>query len=236
MLIKIDLLSVEALDKMHCCLDLLAADGYIDENLSLREKYEQTIGIYNLKREDRDMWKMVWEHKIQSLFQMEKQSGIKGIATLKPSSVDELAVLNSTIRLMAQEGTTEMPTDKLARFKNDSTAWDKELHQWGLGNKEKKILEPILKTSYGLCITQEQFMELVQLPELGGFSLTWADSLRKSIAKKNSAAFDKLTEEFYKITKEKGISQNFARYVWQVLISMSKGYGFNNFGPNTLNR
>lgn len=182
-LIKIDLLSVEALDKMHCCLDLLTADGYIDENLSLREKYEQTIGIYNLEREDQDMWKMVWEHKIQSLFQMEKQSGIKGIATLKPSSVDELAVLNSTIRLMAQEGTTEMPTDKLARFKNDSTAWDKELHQWGLGNKEKKILEPILKTSYGLCITQEQFMELVQLPELGGFSLTWADSLRKSIAK-----------------------------------------------------
>lgn len=45
--------------------------------------------------------------------------------------------------------------------------------------------------------------------------------------KKNSAAFDKLTEEFYEVTKEKGINQNFARYVWQVLVSMSRGYGFN---------
>ena len=79
-------------------------------------------------------------------------------------------------------------------------------------------------------------MELVQLPELGGFSLTWADKLRKSIAKKNPAAFDALTEEFYATTKEKHIKENFAKYVWQVLISMSKGYGFDNIGPNTLNR
>lgn len=43
-------------------------------------------------------------------------------------------------------------------------------------------------------------MELVQLPELGGFSLTFADSLRKAIAKKNPAAYDKLTEEFYETT------------------------------------
>ena len=97
---------------------------------------------------------MIWNHKILSLFQMEKQSGIKGISTLKPTSVDDLAVLNSTIRLMAQEGTSEMPTDKLARFKKDPKAWDRELEQWGLGLKEKEILEPILKSSYGLCIVQ----------------------------------------------------------------------------------
>jgi len=46
---------------------------------------------------------MVWNHEIQSLFQMEKQSGINGIALLKPTSVDDLATLNSVIRLMAQE-------------------------------------------------------------------------------------------------------------------------------------
>ena len=70
-------------------------------------------------------------------------------------------------------------------------------------------------------------MELVQLPELGGFSLTWADKLRKAIAKKNPAAFDELTKEFYTVTEQKGINQKFAHYVWDVLISMSKGYGFN---------
>ena len=70
-------------------------------------------------------------------------------------------------------------------------------------------------------------MELVQLPELGGFSLTWADKLRKSIAKKNPKDYDALTKEFFEVTKEKGINQKFANYVWNVLIAMSRGYGFN---------
>ena len=226
-LIKYDLLSVEGLDKIHTCLDLLTKDGYIDSNKSLRDRYEETIGIYNLERNNQEMWQMIWDHKIQALFQMEKQSGVKGIATLKPTSVDELAILNSTIRLMAQPGTNEMPTEKLARFKNNPKEWDKELAYYGLTDKEKKILEPVVGISYGLCIAQEQFMELVQLPELGGFSLTWADKLRKAIAKKNPAAFDELTKEFYTVTEQKGINQKFAHYVWDVLISMSKGYGFN---------
>ena len=68
--------------------------------------------------------------------------------------------------------------------------------------EERKILEPVLGMSYGLCIAQEQFMQLVQLPELGGFNLTWADKLRKSIAKKNLAEYEKLTEEYFKINKE----------------------------------
>ena len=60
--------------------------------------------------------------------------------------------------------------------------------------------------------------------------------MSKSIAKKNPSEIDALTEEFKKKKKEKHIKENFAKYVWQVLISMSKGYGFDNIGPNTLNR
>lgn len=100
------------------------------------------------------------------------------------------------------------------------------MKRYGLTEKEKEILEPILGMSYGLCIAQEQFMELVQLPELGGFSLSWADRLRKSIAKKNPKEYEELTKEFFEVTKEKGVSNVFARYVWYVLIAMSCGYGF----------
>ena len=119
MLIKYDLLSVEALDKMHVCLDLLVEKGYLEDKGSLKETYENAIGIYNLEREDKEMWKMVWNHKISSLFQMEQQSGIQGIALTHPESVDDLAHLNSIIRLMAQEKGGEQPLNKYARFKND---------------------------------------------------------------------------------------------------------------------
>ena len=161
-----------------------------------------------------------------SLFQMEKQSGINGIAAMKPTSVDDLAILNSAIRLMATEKGGEMPVNKLARFKAHPDDWDYELRKYGLGAEAKEILEPVLNVSYGLCIAQEQFMQLVQLPELGGFDLTWADKLRKSIAKKNPAEYEKLTEEYFKIIKEKGLDERLCTYVWNVLIAMSKGYSY----------
>ena len=226
-LIKYDLLSVEALDKMHICLDLLAEQGYIDNNGDLKRMYEETIGIYNLEREDKEMWKMTWRHDIQSLFQMEKQSGIQGIALTHPESVDDLATLNSVIRLMAQEKGAEQPLNKFARFKENINLWYREMDKYGLTKEEQKILEPIVKLSYGICESQEGFMQLVQMPECGGFDLTWADRLRKSIAKKNPAEYEKLTKEYFEQVKEKGLSEKLCNYVWNVLVATSRGYGFN---------
>lgn len=226
-LIKYDILSIEALDKIHNCIDLICKYGYEKEEATLKDTYEKIIGIYNLERDNQKMWQMCWNHEVMSLFQMEKQSGVSGIAAMKPTSVDDLAILNSAIRLMATEKGGEMPVNKLARFKAHPSDWDYELRKYGLGAEAKEILEPVLNVSYGLCIAQEQFMQLVQLPELGGFNLTWADKLRKSIAKKNPAQYEELTEEYFKIIKEKGLDEKLCSYVWNVLIAMSKGYGFN---------
>lgn len=181
-LIKYDLLSVEAMDKIQVCLGLLVKYGYLKWAGTLRKTYEDAIGIYNLERTNSKMWKMVWEHKIQSLFQMEKSSGIQGIALTHPKSVDDLATLNSVIRLMAQEKGAETPLEKYARFKKDISLWYQEMDSYGLTKEEQKILEPVLKISYGLCESQERFMMLVQIPECGGFDLNFADRLRKSVA------------------------------------------------------
>lgn len=226
-LIKYDLLSVEALDKMHFCLDLLAEQNYIEKKDTLKETYENVIGIYNLERTDHKMWEMIWNHEISSLFQMEKQSGIQGISLVHPESVDDLATLNSVIRLMAQEKGAEQPLNKFARFKNNVSLWYDEMRSYGLTESEMKILEPVVKLSYGICESQEGFMQLVQMPECGGFDLTWADSLRKSIAKKNPAAYEKLKKEYFEEIKKKGLSENLCNYVWNVLVATSKGYGFN---------
>lgn len=226
-LIKIDLLSVEALDKMHVCLDLLCDQGYIDRYNTLKETYDKYLGIYNIEREDPHMWNMVWNHEIQALFQMEKQSGIQGIALTRPESVDDLAVLNSVIRLMAQDKGAEQPLNKYARFKEDISLWYDEMDKYGLTEAEMKLLEPLLKSSYGICESQEKFMSLVQLPECGGFNLGWADRLRKSIAKKNPAEYEQLTKEYFENAKEKNLSRNLCNYVWNVLVATSRGYGFN---------
>ena len=226
-LIKYDLLSVEAMDKIHICLDLLCEQNYIEKKETLKETYEDVIGIYNLVREAPQMWQMVWNHEIHSLFQMEKQSGIQGIALTHPQSVDDLAVLNSVIRLMAQEKGAEQPLNKFARFKNDIQLWYEEMDSYGLTKEEQKLLEPVVKLSYGISESQEKFMQLVQMTECGGFNLTWADKLRKSIAKKNPAAYEELQKEYFETVEKKGLSKNLCNYVWNVLVATSRGYGFN---------
>lgn len=212
---------------MHICLDLLIEHGYVTPENTLRETYEKVIGIYNIERKDEKMWKMIWNHEIQSLFQMEKQSGIQGIALTHPQSVDDLAVLNSVIRLMAQEKGAELPLNKFARFKENIDLWYQEMRHYCLTEEEQKLLEPVVKISYGISESQEKFMQLVQMPECGGFDLTWADKLRKAIAKKNPAAYEELQKEYFKTVEEKGLSKNLCNYVWNVLVATSKGYGFN---------
>ena len=226
-LIKIDLLSIEALDRIRACLDLLTEYGYIKEGLTLRERYEQIIGVYNIDRTSPEMWKMIHQHKIESLFQMEQQSGVKGIAATKPTTLEELATLNSVIRLMAQEKGAEQPIDKFARFKRDINEWYIEMNSYGLTEDQQDVLKPLLLDSSGICESQEKFMSLVQMPEAGGFSLAWSDRLRKSIAKKNPAEFEKLQEEYFKEVAKEGLDMNFCNYVWKVLVCTSRGYGFN---------
>lgn len=211
------------MDKIHTCLDLICDYGYVERKETLRETYENIIGIYNLERTDEKMWKMVWNHQIQSLFQMEQQSGVQGIALTHPKSVDELATLNSVIRLMPQEKGAEQPLNKYTRFKENISLWYDEMKEYGLTEDEMKILEPIVKQSYGICEAQERFMALVQIPECGGFDLTWADSLRRAIAKKSPKDFEKLEKEYFKTIEEKKLSKNLCNYVWRVLVCTSKG-------------
>ena len=226
-MIKMDLLSVEAADKIHTCLDLLVEQGYIKQYPTLRETYENALGVYKINRDDEKMWDMVQNHEIVSLFQMEQQSGVRGIALTHPRSVDELAVLNSVIRLMATEKGAESPLDKYARFRENPKAWDKEMQQMGLTEEQRAIMHRELDISDGMSITQEQFMQLVQLPECGCWDLQWADKLRKSIAKKNPKDYDALTKQFFDNVKEKGLNEKFCHYVWDVEVALSRGYGFN---------
>lgn len=225
-LIKFDVLSIAALDKIKTCLELLVQDGLIEWQGNLKDTYEKYLGVYNIIRDDPEMWKLAWEHKVISLFQMEKESGKEAIRLAKPSSVEELALLNSVMRLMSSEKGSERPLEKLARFKNDISLWYKEMADYGLAEEEQKLLEPMLLNDYGIMATQEAMMNMVMVPEVGGFDLLWADTLRKAVAKKIGGAFDQCEKEFFENAKQKGLSQKLVHYVWDVLISMQKGYGF----------
>lgn len=225
-LIKIDLLSVEAMDKIHNCIDLLCEYGYAERKPTLRETYESIVGIYNLEREDPAMWQMVLEHKINSLFQMEKQSGINGIALTNPTSVDELAVLNSVIRLMASEKGAEQPLDMWARYRQDITVWYREMEQYGLTDEQIDWLAHHSAITKGICESQEGLMQLLQEERLGGNDLSFADKCRKAIAKKQGKLFEECEKHYFENAEEKGCDMRLVHYVWDVVLRVQRGYSF----------
>lgn len=226
-LIKYDLLSVEGLDKIHTCIDLICDNGFAERKPTLKETYEDIIGIYNLERTNPKMWEMVWNHKIESLFQMEQQSGVQGIALIKPKSVDELAVLNSVIRLMAPDKDSKTPLEMWATYRKNIAVWVSEMRQAGLTEEEIRWLQNHSAITDGICESQEGLMSLVQEPRLGGHDLNFADRCRKALAKKIGSLFDECEKEFYDTIKEKGLSERLAVYVWDRLLRVQRGYSFN---------
>ena len=225
-LIKMDLLSVEAMDKIHNCIDLLVEAGYVDKKDTLRETYNSVIGIYNIERDDPEMWKMVWNHEINSLFQMEQQSGINGIALSHPKSVDELAVLNSVIRLMAPEKGAEQPLDMWARYRRNINEWYQEMERCGLSEEQIKWLSENKAITNGVCESQEGLMSLLQDEHLGGNDLSFADKCRKAIAKKQGKLFEECQEAYFKNAQEKKCDMRLVHYVWDILLRVQRGYSF----------
>lgn len=225
--LKYDTLSVEALDKIHNCIDLLCDHGYAERKPTLKETYENIIGVYKLERNEPKMWEMIWEHKIENLFQMEQQSGIQGIALIKPKSVDELATLNSVIRLMASEKGAEQPLNMWVRYRKNINQWYSEMRQYGLTEEEINWLSNYPDITQGIAESQECLMKLVQEEKLGGNNLNFADACRKGLAKKDGPLFKKCEEEFFQNAKEKNCSEKLVHYVWDVLLRVQRNYSFN---------
>ncbi|MEA3328229.1 MAG: DNA polymerase III subunit alpha [Candidatus Omnitrophota bacterium] len=85
-------------------------------------------------------------------------------------------------------------------------------------------LEPILKETYGVCIYQEQVMQIVS--QLGGFSLAQADSLRRAISKKIPEIMEQQKKFFIEGAVNRAISYKVAAKIFN-MIEYFAGYGFN---------
>ena len=174
------------------------------------------------------MWELVGNQKVMNLFQFDKDSGKKALSLVKPHSVDDLATINSVIRLMPQNKGEEMPLEKYARFHENIQLWYDEMTEYGLTEEEQDILKDIIGISYGICEAQEYLILLTMHPKIGGFDLGWADRLRKAVAKKNPKDFEQLEKEFFENAEEKQLSPNLTNYVWYQLIYTQRGYGFSH--------
>jgi DNA polymerase-3 subunit alpha len=86
------------------------------------------------------------------------------------------------------------------------------------------LLEPILKSTYGVILYQEQVMRIASA--LGGFTLGEADQLRRAMSKKKPEVLAGYRQQFLDGAALKGVDQNVAAKIFE-LMEYFAGYGFN---------
>ncbi len=85
-------------------------------------------------------------------------------------------------------------------------------------------LKPILEKTQGICIFQEQLMQIAQ--QLAGFSLAEADVLRKAVGKKIESLLHSQEEKFIQGMIKNKIEKEIAQKIWQWILPFAQ-YGFN---------
>lgn len=223
---KYDLLSTKAIDSIQTELLLLAENGYIEWQGSLRETYNKYLHPSRLDFEDPRIWEKINKKEVLSLFQfLDAQAGIQAIESVQPTDLKELADINSVLRLMAADG-KEPPLVVYKHRKENPRLWYSEMNLIGLTPEEVKILEDHVGDTKGMCITQEQLMALVQDPRISGFTFSEADYVRKVIGKKKMKEIPKVHEKFTQQGLALGNREVFLSYIWDELFAVQLGYAF----------
>ena len=85
-------------------------------------------------------------------------------------------------------------------------------------------LEPVLSSTFGTIIYQEQVMQIAR--RLAGFSLGQADILRKAMGKKNPVEMAKLRSDFMAGAEANGVESKLAKSLFDEMETFA-GYAFN---------
>ena len=220
---KVDMLTIQASDKIRKNMDLLIEHGYMKWQGSLKATYWKYLHPDVLNYTEPKMWNMIKE--IYSIFQFDTHIAVKSLNEVTPQSVMDLSATNSLLRLMAQDG-KEAPLSRYVRYKKDINAWYKDMTNYGLTKEEQEILKKYLSNSYGLADSQEKVMLISMDKKASNFSLKQANKLRKAIAKKKADVLKETKELFFDSCKNAGTSEAMDNYIWNEEFAMSFGYSF----------
>ena len=170
------------------------------------------IKLEDIPFDDADTYKLVSKGLIQGLFQLETSEGMRSLVMdLKAENFQDFIAIGAIYRPgPLRSGTTErFISRKNGREKIES------IHP---------LLEDTLKDTYGLCVYQEQVMQIAR--DMAGFTLAEADILRAAMGKVNKPLLKSQRQKFINGATEKGISKKDSNKIFDTLEYFG-GYAFN---------
>jgi DNA polymerase III alpha subunit len=162
-------------------------------------------------------WETICEGNTKGVFQLESQLGRSLSKQAKPRNIEELSDLIAIMRPGCLEA--------IIRGKSLTMHYIDRKHGQDAVSYLHASLEPILKSTYGILVYQEQAILIAT--EIAGFNLQEADTLRKAIGKKKADVMATVKKTFLEKTSEKGVvntQQAEEIFSW---IEKSQRYSFN---------
>ncbi len=208
-LLKMDFLALRNLTVIEEALDLIEQRTGVRPDLS------------NIDPDRPDVMEQFRRAETIGLFQFESPGMRRFLAQLAPERFEDLVAANALFRPGPMD---QIPTYIEARHHPEKVHY---LHP---------ALEPILKTTYGVIVYQEQVMQIVQ--QLAGYTLGGADNLRRAMSKKKMAVMEENREYFVHGRKASeghpairgcvagGIPEGVANEIFDQMIAFAR-YAFN---------
>lgn len=175
----------------------------------IENSLQKSFSINNIPLDDRRTYHLIAQGDTTGVFQLES-SGMRSLLTkMKPDCFDDIVAAIALYR--------PGPMENIPRY------LEGRLHKDNITYPVKE-LEPVLRSTYGTIIYQEQIMQIAQI--IAGFSLGKADVLRKAVSKKDESMMASIKEEFIEGAISKGYKENIAIGLYR-MIEKFANYGFN---------
>ena len=173
--------------------------------------------IEQLSLDCKATWDLICDGNTKGVFQLESQLGRSMSERVKPRNMEQLSDLVAIIRPGCMEAIVD--------GKSLTNHYIDRKHRVDPVEYFHDALKPILKSTYGILVYQEQALLIAR--DIAGFDLQEADILRKAIGKKNVSLMTELKEKFITKAVEKGTvtrEQSEEIFSW---IEKSQRYSFN---------
>ena len=193
-------------------IDLLALRNLtiIDDTLNkINQQYRTNLTLNDIPFNDKKTFQLISEGNTTGVFQLESSGMRNVLRKLRVSQFIDIVHANALYR----PGPREMiDTFVRRKFGQEKVEY---LHQ---------DLEPILKSTYGIIVFQEQIMLIAQ--KFAGYSLGMADILRRAISKKDAQVLQQERDRFVKSAKQRGYDEQIGHTIYDYIVKFAD-YGFN---------
>lgn len=179
----------------------------IVHTIYLNEKH--TIILNKLPLNDSATYTLLQQGRTNGVFQLESPGMQRVLRELYPTEFEDIVAVNALYR----PGPMEFIPTYVSRKHGKQTI-----------DYAHPDLEPILETTYGVLIYQEQIMQIAK--EMAGFSYGQADILRRAVSKKKKDQIEQLQQQFIQGCISNGYHENVAEELFAWIIRFSN-YGFN---------